>query len=305
MRGDKESACFDKIKHALFYKDGMPICNPFDGCSAITATDDSFAKAHTFYCNSDFNKNYFGLLENERLEFANIIRAAKPNPSSSKFPDFIFDNGFIEHFQITSSQITRKGAFHARKESEFQRRVERETEELKKKWNETPSFDRVRSESWAFQNPAHSYTFLIDSFKQNWERHLESYQKYSGKKDIGIFMIEYPETALAMCENVYGRWIDGMAQGDMREQESFKDYRLSRDKKLLKYIYDFNKIIKYVIFVNPVRCDVIRTKNIPYLIRLMPWDYLVYPMQVCTMATVSNITIPVPYAEGDESNDKT
>lgn len=23
MRGDKEAACFDKIKHALFYKDGM------------------------------------------------------------------------------------------------------------------------------------------------------------------------------------------------------------------------------------------------------------------------------------------
>ena len=134
---------------------------------------------------------------------------------------------------------------------------------------------------------------------------MESYKKYSGKKDIGIFMIEYPEIALAMCENVYGDWIDGMAQGDMREQESFKYYRLSRDKKLLKYIYDFNKIIKYVIFVNPVRCEVIRTKNIPYLIRLMPWDYLVYPMQVCTMATVSNITIPVPYAEGDESNDKT
>lgn len=80
---------------------------------------------------------------------------------------------------------------------------------------------------------------------------MESYQKYSGKKDIGIFMIEYPETALAMCENVYGRWIDGMAQGDVREQESFKDYRLSRDKALLNYMYDFRNEIKYVIFVNP------------------------------------------------------
>lgn len=48
MRGDKEAACFDKIKHALFYKDGMPICNPFDGCSAFTVTDASFAKDHIF-----------------------------------------------------------------------------------------------------------------------------------------------------------------------------------------------------------------------------------------------------------------
>lgn len=259
----------------------------------------------SFYCSSDFNKNYFGLLENERFEFADIIRTAKPNPSSSEFPDFIFDNGFIEHFQITSSQVTRKGATHARKESDFRRKVDTETEKLKTEWNITPSFDAVRSESWAFQNPAHSYTFLIDSFKQNWERHLESYQKYSGKKDIGIFMIEYPETALAMCENVYGRWIDGMAQGDMREQESFKDYRLSRDKALLNYMYDFRNEIKYVIFVNPQRVEVIRTENIPYLLQLMPWDYAIYPMQVCTMASIYNISIPNSLAKGDESNDQT
>ncbi len=281
MRGEKESACFGRIKSALF------------------------TKSPAFYCNSDFNKNYFGLLENERLEFANIIRTAKPNPSSSEFPDFIFDNGFIEHFQITSSQVNRKGATHAKKESEFWRKVKSETEKIEEEWNETPSFDRVRSESWVFQNPVHSHNFLIDSFKQNWEHHLESYQKYSGKKDIGIFMVEYPETALAMCENVYGDWINGMAQGDMREQESFKDYRLSRDKELLKYIYAFKGVIKYVAFVNPERCEVIRTENIPYLIHLMPWDYLVYPMQVCTMATVSNITVPAPFAEGDENNEKT
>ena len=305
MRGDKESACFDKIKNALFYKDGMPICNPFDECSAFTTSDSSFAMDYTSYCNLDFVKNYFGLLESECLEFANIIRIAKPNPANSEFPDFIFNNGFIEHFQITSSQITRKGATHARKESDYLRRVAAETETIKKEWNETPGFDRVRSKSWGFQNPAHSHDFLMDSFKQNWEHHMESYKKYSGKKDIGIFMIEYPEIALAMCENVYGDWTDGMAQGDMREQESFKDYRLSRDKELLKYIYDFSSVIKYVVFVNPVRCEVIRTENIPYLISLMPWDYCIYPMQVSTFDTLLNIEIPVSFTGGDENNDKT
>lgn len=70
MRGDKEAVCFDKIKHALFYKDGMPICNPFDECSAFTTSDSSFAMDYTSYCNLDFVKNYFGLLESECLEFA-------------------------------------------------------------------------------------------------------------------------------------------------------------------------------------------------------------------------------------------
>lgn len=252
-----------------------------------------------------FNKSYFGLLPDERIEFANAIRTAKPNPSSSEFPDFIFDNGFIEHFQITSSQVTRKGATHARKESDFQRRVDIETEKLKDAWNKNPSFGTICSESWAFQNPKHSHDFLIESFIRNWKNHMESYKSYSGEKKIGIFMIEYPEIALAMCENVYCKWIDGMSQGDMREQESFKDYRLSRDKKLLNYIYEFRNEIKYVVFVNPVRCEVIRTENIPYLLQLMPWDFAIYPMQVCTMATVHNISIPHSLAKGDEPNDQT
>ena len=129
---------------------------------------------------------FIEILENERFEFADIIRTAKPNPSSSEFPDFIFDNGFIEHFQITSSQVTRKGATHARKESDFRRKVDTETEKLKTEWNITPSFDAVRSESWAFQNPAHSHEYLMDSFKQNWESHISSSKRFSDEKSIGI-----------------------------------------------------------------------------------------------------------------------
>lgn len=272
-RGEKESACLERVKKGIL--------------------------------SCEFNQSYFGLLTDERIEFANIIRTVKPNPSSSEFPDFIFDNGFIEHFQITSSQVTRKGATHARKESDFRRKVDTETEKLKTEWNITPSFDAVRSESWAFQNPAHSHEYLMDSFKQNWESHISSSKRFSDEKSIGIFMVEHPEISLAMCENVYDGWINGMSQGDMREQENFKDYRLSRDKVLLNYMYNFRSEIKYVIFVNPQRVEVIRTENIPYLLQLMPWDYFIYPMQVCTMATIHNISIPNSLAKGDESNDRT
>ena len=116
-------------------------------------------------------------------------------------------------------------------------------------------------------------------------------------------MVEHPEISLAMCENVYSNWIDGMSQGDMREQEKFKDYRLSRDKALLNYMHDFRDEIKYVIFVNPQRVEVIRIENIPYLLQLMPWDYAIYPMHVCTIASVHNISIPNSFARGDESDD--
>lgn len=303
-RGEKESSCLETVKSALFYNKGKPVCNPFDCHSYLDVDDATFEREYIFYCNPDFGKNCFGLLEAERIEFANIIRTAKPNPSSSEFPDFIFDNGFIEHFQITSSQVTRKGATHARKESDFRRKVDIETDKLKTEWNKTPSFDAIRSESWTFQNPAHSHKYLMNSFKQNWVSHISSSKRFLGEKSIGIFMVEHPEISLAMCENVYDGWIDGMSQGDMREQENFKDYRLSRDKVLLNYMYNFRSEIKYVIFVNPQRLEVIRTENIPYLLQLMPWDYFIYPMQVCTMATVHNISIPNSLAKGDESNDQ-
>ena len=86
-------------------------------------------------------------------------------------------------------------------------------------------------------------------------------------------------------------------------QEKFKEYRLSRDKKLLKYIYQFKNEIQYVIFLNQARIEVIRTGNIPYLIKLLPWDYAIYPLQVTTIASVYNISIPVDQKQGDEIND--
>ncbi len=293
MRGEKEWRCFERIKKEMFYEDQTPILD-LDGYTAFDKDEVSFLKEATWYCNPDFNKNYFGLLGEERREFANIIRTANPNPSESEFPDFIFKNGFIEHFQITSSRSTRKGATHTRKRSDFQRQMKEEADTLKEAWNKVPCLDKIRSKSWTFQNPEHSHSFLIDSFKCNWEHHLESLKKYSGKKEIGIFLIEYPEVALEMCEAIYEDWINGMSQGDLRDQQSFKEFRLSRDKVLLEYMYDFKDEIKYVIFQNSVRCEVVRTENIPYLLRLMPWDFFIYPLQVSSTSTISCITVEVP-----------
>ena len=51
--------------------------------------------------------------------------------------------------------------------------------------------------------------------------------------------------------------------------------------------------------MNPVRCEVIRTEKILYLLNLMPWEYLIYPMQVYTVSTMSNITMRDPFEKGD------
>lgn len=306
MRGDCELRCLNAVKNMVFCKNGQPMQNPFTHKTYLDVSNDEFKKDRIWLVNSDCHKSYFGLLENDREEFESVLRVAQPNPDASRFPDFIFENGFIEHFQVTSSVVTKKGATHTKKENEFRRKVDADTEKLKAEWNETPSFDTVRSKSWALTNPTHSYEFLADSFKHNWEHHMESYGKYTGSKQIGIFMVEYPEIALAMCENVYQGWKGGMTQGDMRGQEQFNEYRLSRNKNLLQYVYLFKDAIKYVIFRNYERIEVICTENIPYLLKLLPWDYIIGPLQqVTTVASVYNISVLSDPKQEGETDDKT
>ena len=305
MRGKHEMQCLTRVKNLVFCKDGRPMKNPFNDKSYLNVTDEKFKEDRIWLVNPDCHKSYFGLTEQNREEFECILRKAQPNPNASRFPDFMFDNGFIEHFRVTSSVVTRKGATHTRKEQEFQSIVDTETAMLESEWNETPSFDEVRSKTWMFSNPEHSHEYLVDSFKNNWEHHIESYSKYSGARQTGIFMIEYPEVALSMCENVYHPWVNGMSHGDMREQEKFSEYRLSRDKKLLEYVYQFKDRIHYVIFVNLERVEVICTENIPYLLNLLPWDYVICPLHVATVASVRNISVPTNCTQGDENNDQT
>ena len=88
-------------------------------------------------------------------------------------------------------------------------------------------------------------------------------------------MIEYTDQALEMYENVYDDWKNGMTNGDFRESEELKCYRLTRDKNLLKYIYSFKENIKYVIFVYGRECEIIKIESIPYLLKLIPWDYVI------------------------------
>ncbi len=302
MRGDHELKCLNILKKAIFCKNGKPLENPFTHKTYLDVLDDEFEAERIWFVNSDCYKSYFGLLEGDRAEFENVLRIAKNNPNLSLFPDFVFDNGFIEHFQITSSRTNRKGSVHKKEESTFISTVESETEKIMQEWNETPNFDEVRSKSWTHTNPEHTHEFLVNSFENNWEHHLESCNKYTGSKEIGIFMIEYSEFALSMCEDVYHDWIDGMSQGDMREQEKFRCYRLSRDKQLLNYMYQFKEVIKYVIFINCEGFEVIRLENIPYLLNLLPWDYVIYPMFVNNVTSLYNITIPRIVEKGEDDD---
>ncbi len=82
----------------------------------------------------------------------------------SEFPDFIFRKGFIEHFQVTSSKTTRKGAEHKKDEQAFKSAVQKEQEEVRKQWEHEMECNTLRSTSWTFEYGAHSYEDLKKSF---------------------------------------------------------------------------------------------------------------------------------------------
>ena len=158
-----------------------------------------------------------------------------------------------------------------------------------------------KSKHWVMKYPEHSYEYLVNSFKKNWNSHFDSFQKYKGKKDISIFMIQYSDMALEMYENVYKNWIDGMSNGDLREPEILDCYRITRDKEILEYMYEFKEKIKYVIFIYGEKCEIIKLKNIPYILKLIPWNYAIAPkinaMLISSLYKLPNIEI------GDEINE--
>lgn len=244
---------------------------------------------------------YFGFLREDIEEIVECIKNAQPNKNLSNFPDFICNNGLIEHFKVTSSKENKKkGSVHIKEETCFKNKVEVESEKIKEQWNQNSDNFKNHSIHWAFKFPEHSYNFLYESFMNNWENHIQSLNNYKGNKETAIFMIEYTDLALTMYENVFEDWIDGLSNGDIREPETVEFYRISRDKKLLKYIYEFRNTIKYVIFVYGKEYEVINLNSIPYLLKLMPWDYVIAPYIGTTLiSSLYEIGRFNPYWEGD------
>ena len=88
--------------------------------------------------------------------------------------------------------------------------------------------------------------------------------------------------ALQMYEHKYDNDVNGLRM-DYIQPEKISGYRLSRDKKLLSYIYTFFHCnISYVCFLSQVysngqsclNCDVISVRNIPILLKYLK-DYYI------------------------------
>ncbi|MFC4389262.1 hypothetical protein ACFOZ1_15885 [Gracilibacillus marinus] len=206
-----------------------------------------------FVKNDKNEKDCFGLSNKQYVELKKWLNEAKPNSNSTKFPDFVFKDGFIEHFAVTSSLENRKGAKQKRESIVFKKNSET---------NFLSNLDSIEEEillshSYGREFEEHTYFNIVNSIKKNWVKHIESYDKNISTSNHGIFLIEYIDIN-----------IETAVSRENERAEIFETYRISVDKHLLNWIYTYKEKIDYLIFVNLLSpsIEVIRIDNIPELI---------------------------------------
>ena len=195
------------------------------------------------------------------MRLSSIWESAVANSDSNAFPDFVCPNGFIEHFQVTTANETKKGSKHNIAENVFERDSEIAFEQESKEFLRLPPRQNAPVGTYGLQvtkhimpMPDYSHENFIHSFKRNFEKHIGHLQKYNGDKAIGVFLIELVGAHITIEQN--GRY-----------KES---YHLTNDYNLLSYIYDFAEQVHYVVFADGDDYELIETRKIPTMLRYIP-----------------------------------
>ena len=216
---------------------------------------------------------YYAISSKERSRLTSYIINAKANENASKFPDFTFDGGFIEHFEVTSSHSNRNGSTIKHEQYQLEKEVKEKEKALMEEMNKSPCYEGklIMTDKWHSEN---TYEDFCLSFKRTWEKHIESLKKYTGEKEIGIFMFQYTDSALR-TRTLYTGIKQGLRYGDLLKDDcDYIGYQITRDSNLLDYIYSFKDMIKYVIFINEDRflgdkIEIISVENIPEIIKIV------------------------------------
>lgn len=277
MPNPKEQECFDIVKSAL--------------------------KSQTNIC--------YGMTFEEERKLQSIWNLAKPNPNTSLFPDFIFENGFIEHFQVTSSKQNRHGAKMEQESCSILRDFESKTEQMMNSMDIEPCFngDTVMVNEW---HSMHSHDFYIQSLERSLSAHLQSMAQYSILVEKKIFMISYHDNAMRISRKLPDIK-HGLLYGDYFETSQREPYKLSRDKQALELIHQMtnNCNLKYIVFINDDKMmeqkpivEIFRVDNIPECLKIIRDDYSCCCCMIGSAHLGVGISIPNICHEGSEENDE-
>lgn len=223
------------------------------------------------------NKNKLvGLNFEDAKQVYMALQNAKFNDNKHKteFPDFILDNGFIEHFKVTSSKENSKGSAKQILEAEKNRMIKPEKELFLEEFEKTADSNPMQYKKWIYKDVKHSYENFVKSFKKQFEKHFNCIDKYQGDKNLKIFLIEYADNGLEMAEQTYENDCDVEKQISNEEQHLWF-YQLSKDKNMLEYLLNYADKLDYVIFDIEHDFEIIKLNKIKEIISKTNPNYLV------------------------------
>ena len=236
----------------------------------------------------------------------NAFNTAFPNPIWNKFPDFMFNGGFIEHFEVTSSYSNRNGSKMEIEKAELKKEADQNDKALEEEMNQTPCYEgkTIITEKY---HSKHTYDNFCSSFKKNWDNHINKLFKYSGDTDIGIFMIQYNDSALVL-DNIYPDVKLDLFYGDLLERDEYRGYRLTRDSDMLEYIYNYKEQIKFVVFFNNdsyhgKKCEIICVENIPEILKIIKGRYSFHAGTITSVRYTYGISHKNPFYKGNEEDE--
>lgn len=215
---------------------------------------------------------------------------ATRNPQPTAFPDYVFDNGFIELFKITSSKETKKGgSIQMMEDAKFKKEVASEEAAFKEGCDRNPGCAGSKSKEWKkIDKTEHSYDNLSISIHKNIEKHIGSLSKYSGSRELGVFFIEDLESNMnTFC----------VSNGILTK--TWYWYALSKDRKALEYIHSFKEQIQYLVYHYVNGYEIIKVADIPnYLETLGEYEFHAVKMTMKAKA-VTSVSLPFSLDDSD------
>lgn len=206
---------------------------------------------------SKFNsKDCFGMEKEEEEYLRNILTNARLNDYGTTFPDFIVDNGFIEHFEVTSSLENKKGAKQKKESIKFAKESEKQFSDI----IDNTSEDEYKSLSFQKKFEEHNQQYIRQSIKKNWDNHIKSYEKFEGDKENSVFLLEYSDFGTIETAELVS---DGSGI-------VYRSYRVTLDKGMLDWIYPYKDKIKYFILHNNQSTEFVRVDKIPEFKKKLP-----------------------------------
>lgn len=279
-RGVNEKECFEYIQRQLFTDDAL-------------SNDVKIFQKERVRLTKRPVTSFFAMTEEDICDIEDIFFSAHPNDNPSVFPDFVSDKGFVEHFQITSSEVTEAGAMYKKDFRKHEKEFEQECEALKSEMSGKPTYGEIKQVEKAFSyRGEQSHAFLLRSLIGSTEKHIKSANDYCGNKDIRVFLIEYNELSLRV-QITYPDVKPERMYGDLLRREDVTEYRISRDKEALHFLYSKKDFIDYVVFATEVGFEIVKVEDIPEILKLLVFDYEFHTVMLTTMSCMYGTSVPI------------